>query len=150
MVLEASGLFNDGRGLMTPMVAYDWFAAQIQRAGLVFGHNIRRFDLPLLNTGMLRHHLPRLRNIMTTDTLMDYPKRKEMSGSLENLAKHYDLDPDGQLHLSVHDWERINQLDPAGSELARRRVVSDVLLQERLRQRLLDEHLLREPQLWRG
>jgi hypothetical protein len=33
-------------------------------------------------------------------------------------------------------------------ELARERVASDVLLQERLRDRLLDLGILREPKMW--
>jgi hypothetical protein len=45
-------------------------------------------------------------------------------------------------------WEAANRLTPEGVELARERVGSDVLLQERLRARLLELGLLGPPRMW--
>lgn len=93
--------------------------------------------------------LPTLPPILTSDTLRDYPKRHDMSASLASLAALYELDEEGKLHLSQHEWEQANRLTPEGIERAHARVVSDVLLQERLRAKLLELNLLREPKVWR-
>jgi hypothetical protein len=129
--------------------AYLRFRDVLVSADLVYGHNIRRFDLPLFQAGLLRRQLPVLPELRTTDTLRDYPKRQDMSASLANLAALYELDEDGKLHLTQVDWERANRLTPDGVGLARDRVVSDVLLQERLRDRLLELGVLAAPRTWR-
>lgn len=128
--------------------AYSWFAAELAASDLVYGHNIRRFDLPMLQAGLLRLRLPTLPELRTTDTLRDYPKRHDMSANLENLAKLYGLG-DGKMHMAIADWEQANQLAPEGITLARERVASDVLLQEKLRTRLLELGLLKSPKTWK-
>lgn len=148
MLLTASGRFKRDDGRTIPVAAaYRQFATEIQGAGLVFGHNIRQHDLPTLNAGLLRLHLPSLAPVRTTDTLRDYPKRRGMAANLASFADLYGLD--GEKHaMSQHAWEQANQLAPAGIEEARERVVSDVLLQEQLRGRLLDLGLLSAPRMW--
>lgn len=129
--------------------AYGLFRDTLAGAALVFGHNIRRFDLPLFNAGLLRRSLPILPRLLTVDTLRDYPRRKDMSASLENLVKQYGLDDGGgKLHMSIADWEQANRLMPDGVRLTRERVVSDVLLQERLREHLMGLGLLGDPKGW--
>lgn len=151
LLLQADGTFVTDDGMtLDGMTAYGLFAAELAAADLVYGHNIRAFDLPLFQAGCFRHGLPPLPELRTTDTLKDYPKRKDMSASLENLAKMHGIDGDGgKKHMSVLDWEEANQLTPDGVTLARERVVSDVLLQERLRARLLELGMLREPRWWK-
>lgn len=117
-------------------------------AGVVYGHNIRTHDLPLFNAALLREGLDPLPELLTSDTLRDYPKRKYMSASLENLAQMYGIEGEKQ-HMSQIAWETANRLEPSGLELARGRVVSDVLLQERLRGELVKRGLLGEPRKWR-
>lgn len=150
LLLTKDGRFrgDDGR-TVSARAAYTAFRLTLSGADLVYGHNIRGFDLPLFQAGLLRLRLPTLPEIRTTDTLKDYPKRRDMSASLANLAALYELDEDGKLHLSQHDWERANRLTTDGVENARARVVSDVLLQEALRSKLLELGLLREPRTWR-
>lgn len=148
MLLRSDGRFDAGRrSAATAAWAYAAFRDVLTAADLVYGHNVRRFDLPLLNAGLLRLHLPPLPQLRTTDTLRDYPRRHDMSASLENLAKLYDLGGDKK-HMAIMDWEKANQLHPDGVELARQRVASDVLLQERLRGKLLDLGLLKPPRTW--
>jgi hypothetical protein len=86
--------------------------------------------------------------LLTTDTLRDYPKRKGLSASLENLAAMYDLGGE-KFGMSQPMWEEANKLTPDGVALARKRVASDVLLQERLREKLLSLGLLGVPKVWR-
>lgn len=150
LLLNKDGRFvHDGRKRpLSAHHAYGLFRDVLCRAGLVVGHNIRQHDLGLFQAGLWRLQLPLLPRLLTTDTLRDIPRRKDMSASLENLAALYDLDEDGKKHMSVTDWERANRLAPEGIDAARERVVSDVLLQERLRARLLELGLLKAPRVW--
>ena len=149
LLLTADGDFEDAAGgRWAYSCAYESFRETLCGADLVFGHNIRGFDLPLFQAGLLRLKLPPLPHLVTTDTLRDYPRRKDMSASLANLAAIY-LGGEGKLHMSQVDWERANRLETEGRSRARKRVASDVLLQERLRRKLLGLGLLREPRIWR-
>jgi len=128
--------------------AYKHFTEILASADVVYGHNIRRHDLPILNASLLRRQLPILPSLLTTDTLRDIPKRSGMSASLENLASYYGLEGE-KLGMTQHMWEEANRLKPEGLELARQRVASDVLLQERLREKLLSLGILKQPRMWR-
>lgn len=128
--------------------AHAFFRDELEAADVVFGHNIRRHDLPILQAWLLRLELPSLPPILTSDTLKDYPRRKDLSASLENLAAMYGLGGE-KFGMSQPMWEDANKLTPAGVALARKRVVSDVLLQETLRERLLGLGLLKSPSVWR-
>lgn len=150
LLLSSDGDFvRDDGGTLPYDLAYIVFRDMLCQADLVYGHNIRRFDLPLFQAGLLRQELPTLPQLRTTDTLRDYPKRRDMSASLENLARMYGLDQKGKLHMSVVDWERANRLGESGIDKARQRVSSDVLLQERLRDKLTDLGLLGAPRIWK-
>lgn len=152
MLLRADGRFTNigkSRVPLSAEQAYERFVRELEAAGLVYGHNVRRFDLPLLQAGLLRLQLEPLPVLLTTDTLRDYPKRKDMSASLASFASMYGLSEKGKLSLTTVDWEQANQLTPEGLELARERVCSDVLLQERLRNKLLSLGLLAAPRVWR-
>ncbi len=148
MLLQADGKFvQDDGGLLGHDDAYLLFRDALCAARVVFGHNVRRFDLPLFQAGLLRRRLPILPPLRTTDTLRDYPKRHDMSANLENLAHVYNL-RGRKLHMAIADWEEANQLQPDGLVLARKRVASDVLLQDQLRGCLDADGLLRPPRIW--
>jgi hypothetical protein len=149
LLLSAHGTFMYGKKNVADLTAYEFFADVLAAADLVYGHNIRAFDLPLFQAGLLRRQLPPLPELRTTDTLKDYPKRKDMSASLENLADMYGLDEDGKKHMSIIAWERANQLRDRGIESARERVTSDVRLQEFLKAKLDSLGLLGDPRTWK-
>lgn len=149
LVLRRDGMFENDHGEPVPAGrALGVFKVLLCRAHVVYGHNIRDHDLRLFNTALLRARMGPLPALRTSDTLRDYPRRKDMSASLENLARLYGLG-DGKKHMSVHDWETANRLDPDGIALTRDRVVSDVLLQEQLRDKLLELDLLGATREWR-
>ena len=133
---------------MSAEKAHRYFASELAAADVVYGHNIRRHDLPMLNAWLLRLQLDPLPPLLTSDTLRDYPKRNGLSASLENLAAMYGLEGE-KYTMSQPMWEAANKLTPEGVNLARKRVVSDVLLQEALREKLLGLGLLAAPRLWR-
>ena len=149
LLLRPDDYFEDWEGKLLPGdLAYVLFRDVLSSAGLVYGHNIRGHDLPMFQAGLLRRQLPPLEPVLTTDTFKDLPKRKGMSYSLENLAALYDL-PGKKYSMSQPAWEKANRLTDDGLALARKRVVSDVLLQERLREKLLELRLLRPARVWR-
>ena len=148
MLLQADGRFvADNSEFLAADDAYMFFARTLEQAGIVYGHNIRRHDLPILNAGLLRRQLPTLKPLLTTDTCRDLPKRGGMSYSLENLAGYYGL-PGKKHTMSQPMWEDANRLTPEGVTQARVRVVSDVVLQERLRAKLIALGILKPPRMW--
>jgi hypothetical protein len=149
LMLLPDGYFLADDGVMMPAgMAYTIFRNVLCEADLVFGHNIRRHDLPLFQAGLLRQQLPPLPSILTTDTCKDIPKRKEMSASLENLAALYKL-PGKKLVMAQAEWEDANRLTDTGIALSRKRVAEDVLLQDRLRNKLAELKILRPPRVWK-
>lgn len=150
MLLTNDGHFEDDLGIRWPSAtAHETFSTILQSADIVYGHNIRRHDLPIIQAHLLRLHLPPLGELTTTDTLRDYPKRGGMSASLANLAAYYGLEGEKKV-MTQNDWEDANRLTSSGIPLARERVVGDVLLQERLRDKLLELEILKAPRTWRG
>lgn len=148
MLLHPDGRYEvDDGDMLSDRAAHERFRDLLVEAGIVYGHNIRRHDLPIMQAWLLRLELPLLPPLLTSDTCKDYPKRKDMSASLENLAATYGL-PGAKFSMSQPMWEEANRLTPAGIALARKRVASDVLLQERLRDRLIELDLLGAPRTW--
>lgn len=149
LLLRPGGVYENDRGRTVPYrSAHLLFRQVLCDAGLVYGHNIRRHDLPMLQGQLLRLKLPTLPALTTSDTCRDYPKRKDMSVSLENLAALYGL-PGEKLRMAQTDWEQANRLDDDGVAKARERVVSDVVLQAELRRTLLEHGVLGPPRTWR-
>lgn len=148
-MLRPDGRYDTALGTTyTAEAAHEHFARMLTEADLVYGHNIRRHDLPMLQGQLLRLKLPLLPALRTSDTCRDYPKRKDMSVSLANLASLYGLSGDKHV-LSQTDWEAANRLDDHGVSMARERVTSDVVLQAELRSVLLAHGLLGPPRAWR-
>lgn len=148
LLLRPDGLYeHDDGSSMDDREAHLFFRDLLCSASLNYGHNIRRHDLPIMQAWLLRLELPPLPRLLTTDTCRDYPRRKDLSASLENLAAMYDLGGE-KLSMSQPMWEQANKLTDGGIVLARKRVKSDVLLQERLRSKLLELGLLGTPRVW--
>lgn len=148
MLLQADGTFlkDDGSSFGSDD-AYQRFAGLLAEAGIVYGHNIRRHDLPILNAALIRRSLPTLPALLTTDTCKDLPRRGGLSYSLENMVAMYGI-KGKKYAMSQPAWEAANRLTPDGIGLARARVASDVLLQERLRAKLLELGILKAPKMW--
>lgn len=149
MVLRADGRYecDDGRRI-TYRKAHERFGAVLASAGRVYGHNIRKFDLPMLAAWRIRLGLPPFEAMMTTDTLRDLPRKSEFSASLESMGEMYGIDVE-KPRMPIPKWEKANQLRPDGVAAARNRVTYDVLLQEALRKRLIEEGVLREAREWK-
>lgn len=148
LLLQPNGDFvDDGGRVFGNRDAHSYFRELLCEAGVVYGHNIRRHDLPIFQAWLLRHKLDPLPRLLTSDTLRDYPKRKGMGASLEILVEMYGV-KGKKFSMNQPMWEAANQLTPDGIALARKRVESDVVLQERLRDKLIELGLLGAPRMW--
>ena len=148
MLLQNDGTFVDDTGeTLQDCEAYEFFVQELQNAALVFGHNIRQHDLPILNAALIRRKMPKLRPILTHDTHKDMTRRKDLSVSLENLTKLLEIGGK-KMGMAQSEWEEANRLTPQGIEKAKKRVTSDVLLQIKLRNELRKLGYLRAPKIW--
>lgn len=126
------------------------FRAAYDAADMVTGHNLIRYDLPVINGHMAYHGLKPLAPKLAQDTLLHGPKSAlAFSRSLENMAQMLGVAGRGKHHMSNTTWKVANTLDPAGVEETLERVTSDVLLHIDVRQTMLDRGLLKPPKMWR-
>lgn len=111
---------------------------------VLVGHNIRRHDLPILNAHLIEAGLPQLERRLTSDTLRDLPKWKDIPRSLEYLADW--LGFDDKEHMGQRRWRVANRL--MGLDDTKARVVGDVNLTRDVYLRLRDLGLLKRPTPW--
>lgn len=130
-----------------PLSMLEGFRALYDEAGMVTGHFIRGFDLPLLNSGMLEYDFPPLEPKLTQDTKNDLVKRHGMSNSQENLSEALGIKAD-KIGMSQEDWRAANRLTPEGLKKTERRVVGDVIQHMEMRQAMLNKDMLGKPRMW--
>lgn len=130
------------------------FVEAYNSADLVTGHYIRRHDLPITNAMLYDRDLPLLRPKMTSDTKLDMFKKADVPATQEYLLEV--IDPQCNLgialekfHMTQRKWREANRLTPAGVELTRRRVMSDVHAHSHMREEMLQRGWLKGPRLWR-
>lgn len=123
------------------------FLEAYDAADIVTGHFIRGFDLPLLSGAMMRLGLGPLPDKLAQDTKLDLAKGTGLSKSQENLGAMFEL-RHPKVPMDTAKWAEANMLLPHGIALTRKRVMGDVRQHIELRQRLLDDCLLRAPRLW--
>lgn len=128
-------------------------AGILQGADLLTGHNIDRFDLPLLQAQLMRHGRKGLPPLLTQDT-MRLPKKRDMSVSQESLINYAALKavcpigmPIYKHHLSIPEWE-----DAAlgwNNDLLIERPLSDVHGHVHLREVLIEKGYLAPARMWK-
>lgn len=121
------------------------FQEAYAKADIVTGHNIRKFDLPLINAECVRFGLPPLSPKMTQDTLRDIVRTKGMKRDQSNLAKHFRLKV-AKLALDWQDWQ--DAYAEKGWPDVRKRVVYDVAQHKLLRGAMIEEGWLKEGRMW--
>jgi hypothetical protein len=117
-------------------------------AGIVTGHYIRKFDLPIINGALLEHGLPLLTPKLTCDTHGDFKRVAGMSKSQENLSLMLKTGSK-KVHMADNDWRQIARLDPDAMRQCRERVVGDVIQHKQDRLALLEAGALRAPRVWK-
>jgi hypothetical protein len=131
----------------------EWVRALLTTPDILTGHNIDRFDLPLLQGQLLKFGLESLPSLRTQDT-MRLPKRRDMSISQETLINYKSLElkcpigmPIYKQHLSMPEWE-----DAAmgwDDSILNERPTSDVHGHAHLREVLIDKGYLAATKGWK-
>lgn len=141
-ISTSEGLFSRPerrRKMLEPLVE------AVRRADMVTGHNVLRFDLPVLNSECLRLGLPSLPALLVQDT-MRLVRTKGFKKGQDNLGRLLQV-PDPKMPLSWQEWQ--HAYEEKGWETVRERCASDVRAQKELRRRLYERGWLRGPVWWR-
>jgi hypothetical protein len=133
----------------TPKAMLTAFRHLWDMAGIVTGHYIRKFDLPILNGALLEHGLPLLSPKLTQDTHGDFVRIAGMSKSQENLSLMLRTGSK-KVHMADNDWRQIARLDPDAMKQCRARVKGDVVQHKQDRLALLAAGALKAPKVWSG
>lgn len=116
----------------------------ISEADVVTGHNIERFDLPLLNAETRYLSLPNLQPVLAQDTIR-FPKTKGFKKGLDNLGVLLDV-PAEKLAMNHAEWQRA-YAEP-GLEGIKARCASDVLMHKQIREAMRARGWLKTPRVW--
>lgn len=118
----------------------------IDEADVLTGHNIRRYDLPVLAAECMKLNLPTVGSRLTQDTIR-VPKSKGFKKGQDNLAVLLDV-PLPKKALNWMEWQ--NAYGEADLGTVRERVVGDVLQHKLLRLRMMERGWLEAPRMWNG
>lgn len=113
-------------------------------ADVVTGHNICRFDLPILNAETRYLGLDPMRPVLAQDTIR-FPRTKGFKKGLDNLGVLLGVDEEKK-PLNWAEWQRAYG-EPDLSTV-KERVVSDVVLHKQIRERMRQAGWLSAPRLW--
>jgi hypothetical protein len=125
------------------------FRLMYDAADIVTGHNIIRYDLPVISGSMVYCGLPKLAPKLAQDTLLHGPKSAlTYSRSMENMADMLGV-LEGKHHMTNSEWKRVNTLDAhlLGETVAR--VTGDVSLHIQLRAAMIEAGVLKDAKMWR-
>ena len=118
----------------------------ISEADVLTGHNIVRFDLPVLNAECLLLGLPTLGSKMIQDTIQ-LPKSKGFKKGQDNMSFALGVKEE-KLPLSWAQWEAA-YAEP-DLKTVKERCASDVLMHIQMREKMKERGLLKPPKMWRG
>lgn len=109
-----------------------WNLAQaINQADIIVGHNIKRFDWPVIKGRMLVNELPAPKNVKVVDTLTMARTMKFPSNKLDGLCKHLDLDRKVS-HAGISLWVSCMQGDQFALDKMQEYNIQDVVILEQL------------------
>lgn len=137
------GLFGD------PALRREMLAAlleQIRKAEMVTGHNIERFDLPVINAECMRLGLEPIRSVLVQDTMRLF-RAKGFKKGQDNLGKLLKI-PAEKMTLDWQAWQ--DAYDEDDWQTIRDRCESDVVMHKQMRLKLIDLDYLRSPRKWTG
>ena len=131
----------------------DSFLEAYDAADMVTGHNLIRFDQPIVSAECLRLGLEPLGAKMVQDT-MRLVKAKGFKKGQDNLATlvgvpYRKLSLDWQDWEDAYEWDRLIAGDRVAWKVVRDRVTSDVLQHKLMRIELIMRGWLKPPILWR-
>lgn len=118
----------------------------IGQANMLTGHNIARFDLPIINAEAMRLKLEPITEHYVHDT-MRLIKSKGFKKGQDNLGGLFDT-PNKKLALDWQAWQ--DAYDEPGWPTIRERCESDVLMHKQLREALIEAGYTKKARTWRG
>ena len=121
------------------------FLVDLAQATIVTGHNILRFDLPIVNAECMRLGLPDLRPVKVRDTIR-LGKRKGLKKGLDNLGGLLET-YERKKAMNWQEWQDAYAAHGWPEVIDRAR--SDVVMHKQVRQALLDSGRLKGPVVWR-
>lgn len=121
------------------------FLAAFEQADMVTGHNLLRFDLPVIHAEIMRLRLPPLKPVRVQDTIRllrtkGFKKGQDVLGRLYRLEEQ-------KLSLNWQDWQ--DAYDEPGWPTIRARAESDVAMHKELRAELVTLRYLKPPRVWK-
>lgn len=119
-------------------------ADTVRKATIVTGHNILRFDLPVLNTECLRLGLEPLPSVIAQDT-MRIVKTKGFKKGQDNLGKLLKT-IEQKLSLDWQGWEDAYEED--GWATIKARCISDVIMHKEVREEMIKRGWLNDNKIW--
>lgn len=129
------------------------FLAAYDEADVVTGHNLLRFDLPVLNADLIRTGVGKLSAKRVEDT-MRLPRTKGLKKGQDNLARllrtrSRKMPLDWQAWDDGYEWDRLIAGERVEWGIPIERCRSDVRQHKQLRSRLISEQLLAPSVVWR-
>lgn len=119
--------------------------AAIRQADVLTGHNIIKWDMPILQTEMMRLGLPSLKPVLVQDTIR-LPRSKGFKKGQDNLGVLLET-LTRKKSLNWEEWDRAYGEDDLRTVKAR--VRSDVKMHKEIRQRMLERGWLMSPRPWK-
>jgi DNA polymerase elongation subunit (family B) len=118
----------------------------INEADMLTGHNIIRFDLPVINSECMRLGLPVVPTKLVQDT-MRLMRSKGFKKGQDNIGRMLKLSEEKQ----AMDWQQWQDAyDEAGWAGIRSRCETDIIQHKTMRVELLELGLLKTPTLWKS
>lgn len=117
----------------------------IEQADVVTGHNVIRFDLPVINAECMRLGLPPLNSVLVDDT-MSVLKSKGFKKGQDNISQLLGVPLEKQA-MTWQQWQDA-YAEPGWSKISSR-AESDVLMHKLMRQRMRELGWLKTPRLWK-
>lgn len=117
----------------------------ISEATMVTGHNLLRFDLPVINSECLRLGLPTLGAVLVQDTIR-LKRTKGFKKGQDNLGRLLKTLQQKE-SMDWQAWEEAYEED--GWPLVESRAKTDVIQHKQIREQMLERDWLKPPTLWR-
>ncbi len=118
----------------------------IAEADMLTGHNLIRFDLPVVNAECMRLGLDPIGAVLVQDT-MRVRRAKGFKKGQDNLGTMYGIAQE-KLALSWQQWQ--DAYDERGWKTIIQRAESDVVMHKALRLKMIEAGHLKPPVTWRG
>lgn len=116
----------------------------LREADVVTGHNVLRFDLPVLQAEVMRLGLPSLRPVLVQDTIR-LPRSKGFKKGQDNLGTLLDV-PLEKLPLNFQQWADAYAEKDLGT--VKDRVAGDVRQHMLIREEMRKRGWLKPPRMW--